>query len=191
MQALVDLSKIFVTFTNNQPNNKRNPVVETRNQRETPITSEIVEEYVPQSRVMEKTPNKTPQDTHAKVHQPRVEITKNVTHTIPYKENEVPAIHRYNLRKRQLAYAVMNKETGKLEEYSALVKGPDKEIWEKAYANDLGRLAQVIQGRIEGTKTVFFIAESEVPKDKRVTYGKKEVSIRPNKAETHRVRLTV
>ena len=99
MQALVNLRKIFVTLTNNQPNNKRNSVVETRNQRETPITSEIVEEYVPQSRVMEKTPNKTLQDTNAKVHQPRVETTKTVTHTIAYKENEVPEIHRYNLRK--------------------------------------------------------------------------------------------
>ena len=99
MQALVDLSKIFVNLTNNQPNNKRNRVVEKRNQREAPIISEIVEEYVTQSRVTGKNPNKIRHDTHAKVHQPRVETTKNVTHTIPYKENEVPEIHRYNLRK--------------------------------------------------------------------------------------------
>ena len=77
---------------------------------------------------------------------------------------------------------MINEETGKLEEYGALLKGPDKEVWEKAYANDLGRLAQGVQGRIEGTNTVFFISHSEVPKEKRVTYGKKEVSIRPNKA---------
>ena len=53
------------------------------------------------------------------------------------------------------------------------------------------RLAQGFQGQIEGINTVLFIAQSEVPKDKRVTYGKKEASIRPNKAETHCVRLTV
>ena len=99
--------------------------------------------------------------------------------------------HQYNLRsRRQFAGAVVNEKTGKLEEYSALIKGPDRAVWERSYGNDLGRLAQGIDD-VKGTNTIFFIPHHEVPKDRRVTYGKKEVSIRPNKEETHRVRLTV
>ena len=71
-----------------------------------------------------------------------------------------------------------------------MVKSPDRHIWEQSYANDLGGLAKGIEN-VAGTNTIFFIPHYDVPKDKKVTYGKKEVSIRPNKAETHRVRLTV
>ena len=41
------------------------------------------------------------------------------------------------------------------------------------------------------TKTIFFINHNQVPQGRKVTYGKKECTIRPTKAEVHRVRLTV
>jgi hypothetical protein len=60
--------------------------------------------------------------------------------------------------------------------------------------NNLGRLAQGVGKRrpadqqIAGTNTIFFIQKSDVPAGRQVTYCKQEASIRPTKAETHRVR---
>ena len=52
-------------------------------------------------------------------------------------------------------------------------------------------LAQGVGNRVKGTNTIFFVHHSEVPAGKQVTYGNIVVSISPNKAETHRVRITV
>ena len=46
-------------------------------------------------------------------------------------------------------------------------------------------------GRPDGTNTIKFIPKSSVPAGRKVTYGKKECTVRFNKAEVHRVRLTV
>ena len=126
------------------------------------------------------------------VQQSRVLESPENSTVVPYEDSEITQpTHGYNLRKRPQACAVINEKTGKLEEYGALKKGPNKEIRERAYANDLGRLEQGVKGRIDGTNTVFFISHNEVPKNKKITYGKKEVSIRLNKTETHRFRLMV
>jgi hypothetical protein len=52
-------------------------------------------------------------------------------------------------------------------------------------------LAQGVGGRIEGSNTIFFTPRNAVPRGKFITYGRSVVDIRPNKTETHRVRLTV
>jgi hypothetical protein len=70
----------------------------------------------------------------------------------------------------------------------------DKETfptWDRAAANEFGRLAQGVGGRIEGSNTIYFIPRSAVPPNKTVTYGRFVVDVRPNKEEVHRVRLTV
>jgi hypothetical protein len=60
------------------------------------------------------------------------------------------------------------------------------------FANELGRLAQGVRTRMpSGTNTCFFIPKSNVPNDRKVTYGRIVASIRPQKKETHRTRLTV
>ena len=41
-----------------------------------------------------------------------------------------------------------------------------------------------------GTNTIFFIPKSKVPNDRKVSYINPVASIRPNKAEVYRVRLT-
>ena len=41
-----------------------------------------------------------------------------------------------------------------------------------------------------GTNTIFFIPESKVPANRKVSYVNPVASIRPNKAEIYRVRLT-
>ena len=42
-----------------------------------------------------------------------------------------------------------------------------------------------------GTNTIFFIPKYKVPAGRTVTYGRIVAEIRPQKAETHRTRLTV
>jgi hypothetical protein len=68
---------------------------------------------------------------------------------------------------------------------------PDlKPVWERAFANELGRLAQAIRDVI-GTNTIEFIFASEIPRDRTVTYGRLVCDIQPQKTEQHHVSLTV
>ena len=65
-------------------------------------------------------------------------------------------------------------------------------MWTKSLANEFGQLAQGVRNRKEGTNTMYFIPKEEVPsKTKKVTYLKIVCNIRPDKAETHRTRITV
>ena len=90
-----------------------------------------------------------------------------------------------------LANAVIDEDTGTSLEYAALSSGPDKEVWIRALANDIGRLAQGVGARIKGNSTMFFIHPSKIPRGRKVTYGRLVASLRPNKAEVNRVRLTI
>jgi hypothetical protein len=67
----------------------------------------------------------------------------------------------------------MDDETGELLEYRQLIKhNKYKKVWGAASGNEIGRLAQGIPGRVEGTNTFFFIDQNAIPKDrtKDVTY---------------------
>jgi hypothetical protein len=89
------------------------------------------------------------------------------------------------------AYAVTDVTTGKQLEYCQLLQRPNlKPIWERAFANELGRLAQGVRD-IKGTDAIVFIPPSDIPKERTITYGRLPCDIRPHKAEQHRVRLTV
>ena len=91
-----------------------------------------------------------------------------------------------------MACPVINPDTGVPLEYRHLIQGPDKYIWVKALANDFGRLAQGVKGRMPtGNSAIFFIHPSKIPTHKKVTYGRLVVDIRPLKEEKHRVRITV
>ena len=60
-------------------------------------------------------------------------------------------------------------------------------------ANEFGRLAQGLKdGRVKGTNTISFIMKNKIPHDRRkdVTYGSFSCDMKPNKTETHRIRLT-
>jgi hypothetical protein len=65
--------------------------------------------------------------------------------------------------------------------------------WSFSSANECGRLAQGIGGRIKGTNTISFIDKSAVSEDrfKCVTYRKFVCNIQPEKAEKNRTRLVV
>jgi hypothetical protein len=97
-------------------------------------------------------------------------------------------------RRRQSASPVLDEDTGKLLEYRQLLRDPKHtEIWTKAGANEFGRLAQGVGGRIDGTNTIFFVHKHEIPQDrlKDVTYIKFVSSIRTQKKEPHRIRATL
>jgi len=78
-----------------------------------------------------------------------------------------------------------------------LLKGPEKERWNRGNANEFGRLLPHGIGKnrpdnkkIKGTGTIFPIRRHAIPSDRKVTYANFVCNIRPQKAETHRVRMT-
>ena len=79
---------------------------------------------------------------------------------------------------------------GDMLEYHHLMKQP--EIWGHGYGNEIGRLAQRMKDRVDGTDTMHFIHKHEVPRDrfKDVTYGKINCHYQEGKAELNRVQLT-
>ena len=73
-----------------------------------------------------------------------------------------------------------------------MMKGDTALLWEKSFDNEIVHLAQGIKSRnIEGTNRIEFISKSEVPRNKRDTYGRIVVDDRPQKDERHRTCLTV
>ena len=62
-----------------------------------------------------------------------------------------------------------------------------------AFGKEVGRLAQGLDGVVEGTDTIDFITKSEVPTDrwKDVTYASIVCNYRPEKDDPNRVRITV
>ena len=72
-----------------------------------------------------------------------------------------------------------------------MVKVPENWTWIKALENYLGRLSQGIGKRMpRGTNTILFTKNSDVPENRKVSYVRLVAYIRPNKTETHRVRVT-
>ena len=97
-----------------------------------------------------------------------------------------------NVGEGALAFqGVLDPATGKTQGHTQIIRILDKGTWTTDFSNDIGRLAQGVGKRVEGTNTIFFIRHYKVPAGKRVAYGRIVVSISPKKAETHRVRITV
>jgi hypothetical protein len=90
------------------------------------------------------------------------------------------------------ALAVMDKATGKLLNYRQLLRHPEYSAdWQLSSANEFGRLANGVGGRVKGTNTIKFIKKSAIPHDRRrdVTYGQFVCTIRPEKSEPNRTRF--
>jgi hypothetical protein len=58
------------------------------------------------------------------------------------------------------------------------------------FGNELGPLCQGIRD-IQGINTCFFVELINIPKDRKITYGKLVCDYKPNKKEKERVTLTV
>ena len=92
------------------------------------------------------------------------------------------------------AAAVLDHETGEMLEYRHLIGRPKyKKEWGVSFGNEIGRLAQGMPGRVEGTDTIHFIHKNQLPADrwKDVTYGRICCNFREQKQEKNRTRITV
>jgi hypothetical protein len=97
-------------------------------------------------------------------------------------------------REKEAAHSVLDQETGQLLEYRTLLKHPRfKEVWSRSAADEFGRLAQGIGGRVKGTDTIRFIHKHQIPQDrfKDVTYIKFVCTIRTEKKDPYRTRATM
>ena len=69
-----------------------------------------------------------------------------------------------------------------------------RKTWSLGMCKEMGRLLQGFKGLVEGTNTAFFMDRQqirEIPKDKTVMYACIVVIYCPQKADPHRVRVTV
>ncbi len=101
---------------------------------------------------------------------------------------------RVACRRCEAAHSVLDQGTGQLLEYHQLLKNPKfKEIWTRSAADEFGRLAQGIGGRIKGTDTIHFIHTWEISTDrlKDVTYIKFVCNVRTEKKDPNRTRATM
>ena len=124
---------------------------------------------------------------------PRVEPpTSNPPQRYPLRSRAQANHTVETIREGAVAFqGVLDPTIVKTQGYTQLIRGPDKYTWTTAFSNNIGRLAHVVGNRVKGTNSIFFVHHSDVPAGKQVTYGWIVVSIRPNKAETHQVRITV
>ncbi len=59
---------------------------------------------------------------------------------------------------KKVTFEIFDNETGKLLKYRQLITHPKyRNVWMHSSTNEFGRLAQGVQGRIQGTNTIFFI----------------------------------
>jgi uncharacterized protein YaaQ len=112
-------------------------------------------------------------------------------------ESQIESIASRLLSRRakpiETANPVLDYETGKLLEYRQLLKHPKySKAWSTSAANEFGRLAQGVGGRVKGTNTIFFIKFEEIPLDRRrdVTYINFVCNVRTEKSEPNRTRAT-
>eukprot|EP00804_Cyclotella_cryptica_P028234 CCRYP_014586-RA/>CCRYP_014586-RA protein AED:0.41 eAED:0.41 QI:0/0/0/1/0/0.5/2/0/241 len=78
--------------------------------------------------------------------------------------------------------------------YRQLIRHPNYNAdWTLSSANEFGRLANGVGGRVKGTNTITFIPKAAVPPNRRkdVTYGTFVCTIRPEKKEPNRTRFVV
>ncbi len=128
-------------------------------------------------------PNPTSQDNPQAGHAQHLTVSQRALADTILQE-DIPAQNHY-------AGTVFDEESGRLLEYRQLIKHPKLgHIWKHAAANEFGRLAQGIRD-IKGTNTIRFIPKAQMPNHKRATYARFVADIRPQKAEKHRVRMTI
>jgi hypothetical protein len=82
------------------------------------------------------------------------------------------ALGNHHWSQQHQSNALIHPVTGKEMEYSALMKDPRLQpLWTRGFGNECGRPFQGIRD-IPGTDTCFFIELTNIPKDRKITYGK-------------------
>jgi hypothetical protein len=97
--------------------------------------------------------------------------------------NIAVALGKNHWSQQHFANAVVHTVTGKKMEYMALMKDPDLQpLWQPGFGNEAGRLFQGIHD-IPGTDTCFFVALTNIPKDRNIMYVKIVCDYKPHKKE--------
>jgi hypothetical protein len=98
------------------------------------------------------------------------------------------ALRKYPLQfLSDLAYAVLDDETGDLLEYRHLMKHPKyKDVWTKSFGTEIRRLATT-------TETIAFIKKDDIPNDRKgdETYARIVCNFRKSKKDKYRTRITI
>jgi hypothetical protein len=95
--------------------------------------------------------------------------------------NMAIALGNHYWSQQQHADAVVHPVTGKEMEYMVLMKDPSLQpLWKRGFGNEVGRLFQGIRD-IPGTGTCFFVELTNIPKDRKITYGKIVCDYKPHK----------
>lgn len=87
---------------------------------------------------------------------------------------------------------VLDTETGELLEYRHLIRNPKyRKDWGHSFGNEIGRLAQGMPGRNNGTNTMFFVHRNQVPqhKWKDMAHARIVCNVCLQKEETNGTRL--
>ena len=110
-----------------------------------------------------------------------------------------PEVQNFALLCRALL--VLDPTTGEFLEHRQLRRDPKfKPVWDKSYANELGRLCQGIgtgasptSKRVEGTNTFFLINYNDIPAHKRkeICHTLVVCEVRPEKDDPDRTRITI
>jgi hypothetical protein len=110
-----------------------------------------------------------------------------------------PEVQNFALLCRALS--VLDPTTGEFLEHRQLHRDPKfKPVWDKSYANELGRLCQGIgtgasptSKRVEGTNTFFLINYNDIPahKCKEICHTLVVCKVRPEKDDPDRTRITI
>eukprot|EP00804_Cyclotella_cryptica_P025968 CCRYP_002793-RD/>CCRYP_002793-RD protein AED:0.25 eAED:0.25 QI:0/-1/0/1/-1/1/1/0/824 len=126
----------------------------------------------------------------------RIKARRSESSKVTAADNESIAerlLRRKRENKTELAFPVLDPDTGQLLEYRQLLRHPKfKDAWNISAANEFGRLAQGIKGRVKATDTIKFIQKGDIPPDrlKDVTYLKFVCQVRTEKEEPNRTRAT-
>eukprot|EP00956_Cyclotella_meneghiniana_P001303 scaffold1404_cov37-Cyclotella_meneghiniana.AAC.7 len=133
-------------------------------------------------KLLRKTPEPKPQRAST-LHNP----TRNLRSAVRKIQRVENKVHK--------ALAVMNKKSGKMLNYRQLLRHPDyKKDWSLSSANEFGRLANGVSGRIKNpTNTIKFVRYEDIPKERRkdVTYGQFVCTVGPEKKEQNCTRFVV
>jgi hypothetical protein len=91
------------------------------------------------------------------------------------------ALRTHHWSQQHCANAVVYPVTGKEMEYTALKKDPNLQpLWKRGFGNEAGRLFQGIRD-IPGADTCFFVEFTNIPKYRKITYGKIVCDYKPHK----------
>jgi hypothetical protein len=118
----------------------------------------------------------------------RIITTSN---NIPFRALSATHILPNHMHLALLGHAI-NPDTGLLADYKELSQSSDGPLWRAGNADEIGRLCDGHgKDMPTGTKTMRFIAHTQVPNGKKCTYLNIVAAYRPEKEKKYRIRWTI